>query len=450
VNNYYDEYKNKLVSADDAVKVVKSGDWVAYSHFVMFPETLDKALSKRKDELRGVKVKTSTAMHPPQVALVDPEKKSFIYNAGFFSHNDRVASKKGNAYYIPTNFYEEVPRLLNGYAAKPNVAFIKTTPMDKNGFFNFGPSCTFTHAVATTADVVVLEINDRVPTCLGGSGENIHISHVDYIVESENMPLVTLPTQDTIAEEDQKIASYIMEEIEDGSCLQLGIGGIPNAVGHMIADSNLKDLGMHSEMMVDSYLEMFKKGRITNARKNIDQNKMVFTFAMGSEELYTFLDNNPVCATYSVDYTNGYATIASNDNVISINNALQVDLFGQICSESHGNQHISGTGGQLDFVIGATLSKGGKAFICLRSTRHSVSKNKKISRIVPVVEGVVTVPRSMAFYVVTEYGKVNLKGKTTWEIAEALISIAHPDFRDDLIKEAEQMGVWIKNNKRAK
>jgi len=446
--SYVVEYRNKLVSADEAVKVVKSGDWVAYSHFVMFPETLDQALSKRKDELQGVKVKTSTAMYPPQVALVDPEKKSFIYNSGFFSHNDRMLGKTGNAYYIPCNFYEEVPRLLNGSTAKPNVSFIKTTPMDKNGFFNFGPSCTFTHAIATTADVLVLEINDRVPTCLGGSGENIHISQVDYIIESENMPLVTLPNQNTIAEEDQKIASYIMEEIEDGSCIQLGIGGIPNAVGHMIADSNLKDLGIHSEMMVDSFLEMYKKGKITNARKKIDCHKMVYTFAMGSEELYTFLDNNPVCATYSVDYTNGYSTIASNDNVVSINNALQVDLFGQICSESQGNRHISGTGGQLDFVIGATHSKGGKAFICLRSTRASVDGSKRVSRIVPVVQGVVTVPRSMAFYVVTEYGKVNLKGKTTWEIAESLIAIAHPDFRDDLIKEAEAMGIWIRSNKR--
>jgi O-acetyl-ADP-ribose deacetylase (regulator of RNase III) len=233
---------------------------------------------------------------------------------------------------------------------------------------------------------------------------------------------------------------------EHGSCLQLGIGGIPNAVGKIIADSDVKDLGCHSEMLADAYVDLYEKGKMTGAKKTTDRYKMVYTFAMGSEKLYQFMDNNPVCAAYPVDYTNDYQVIASNERVVSINNALQVDLFGQICSESQGYRHISGTGGQLDFTIGAMLSRGGKGFICLKSTR--VRQGQLISRIVPTVEGIITVPRSLAFYVVTEYGKVLIKGKTTWEIAEAIISIAHPEFRDELVEQAQIMGIWTRTNKK--
>jgi acyl-CoA hydrolase len=384
-------------------------------------------------------------MYTAQVAVSDPEQNSFIYNSSFFSSCDRKLGDQRLAYHIPGTFREEVYRLSEGCTGHPNVAMIKTGPMDKNGFFNFGPSCTFTYATLKAADIVILEINNNVPICLGGNHENCHISDVDYIVETDNSPILTLPMAST-TEEDKQMASYIMEDIDDGCCLQLGIGGIPNAVGHMIADSDLKDLGIHSEMMVDSFVDMYENGRVTNNKKNFNKNKMVYTFAMGSKNLYQFIDQNPSCATYSVDYTNDYHVIAQNDKVVSINNALQVDLYGQVCSESSGNRHISGTGGQLDFVIGASLSKGGKAFICLKST-HTI-KGKRMSRIVPRAQGIITVPRSLAFYIVTEYGKVNLKGKTTWEIAESLISIAHPDFRDDLIKEAEKMGIWTKSNKK--
>lgn len=439
-----EEYASKLVSADEAVKAVKSGDWVAYSHFVMFPEYLDRALAKRAGELSDVKVKTSTGMHPAQVAAQDPERKSFIYNSSFFSHSDRQLGDKGLAFHIPGNYWEEVPRLYQGHASKPNVAILKTTPMDKNGFFNFGTSCSFTHATAEMADIVIVEVNSSVPTCLGGNHENIHISQVDYIVESDNAPLLTLP-EVQISEEDKKIAAFIVEEIEDGSCLQLGIGGIPNAVGKIIAESDVKDLGCHSEMLADAYVDLYESGKMTGARKNIDRFKMVYTFAMGSKKLYEFMDNNPACATYSVGYTNDYNVIAANDKVISVNNALQVDLFGQVCSGSQGYRHISGSGGQLDFTIGAMLSKGGKGFICLKSSR--MWEGKLVSRIVPMVEGVVTVPRSLAFYIVTENGKVKIKGKTTWQIAEALISIAHPKFQDDLVKAAQKMKIWTKTNR---
>jgi len=445
MNNYFNEFNKKLVSAATAVKVVKSNDWVAYSHFVMFPETLDRALSLRAKKLTGVKVKTSTAMHPVKVAECDPNQDSFIYNSSFFSRHDRQLGDKGLAHYIPGNFHEEVSYLKGGHTARPNVAMIKTAPMDEKGNFNFGPSTTFTLATCESADTVIIEVNNNVPFCSGGKNESIHISQVDYIVESDDSPLPTIQ-EIAVTDTDRNIAEFIMKELSDGCCLQLGIGGTSNAVGNMIADSDLKDLGFHSEMMNDSFLKLFEKGRINGSKKNIDQNKHVYTFAMGSERLYRFLDKNPFCAAYSVDYTNDYETIAKNDNAISINNALQVDLYGQVCSESQGTRHISGTGGQLDFLIGATKSKGGKAFICLHSTRKR--NGKVVSNIVANIQGIVTIPRSMAFYVVTEYGLVNLKGKTTWERAEMLISLAHPMFRQELIDQARQSGLFTRANRK--
>ncbi|MDA3790530.1 MAG: 4-hydroxybutyrate CoA-transferase [Desulfobacula sp.] len=445
MNNYLNEFNKKLVSAATAVKVVKSNDWVAYSHFVMFPETLDMALSMRAKELTGVKVKTSTAMHPINVAECDPNQESFIYNSSFFSKHDRQLGDKGLAHYIPGNFHEEVRYLKGKHTAQPNVAMIKTAPMDEKGNFNFGPSPTFTLATCELADTVIIETNNNVPSCPGGKNESIHISQVDYIVESDDSPLPTIP-EIAVTDTDRKIAEFIMEELSDGCCLQLGIGGTSNAIGSMIADSDLKDLGFHSEMMNDSFLKLFEKGRINGSKKNIDKNKHVYTFAMGSENLYGFLDKNTLCAAYSVDYTNDYEVIAKNDKAISINNALQVDLYGQVCSESQGIRHISGTGGQLDFVIGTTKSKGGKAFICLHSTRKR--NGKLVSNIVANVQGIVTIPRSMAFYIVTEYGLVNLKGKTTWERAEMLISLAHPMFRQELIDQSRQSGLFTRANRK--
>ena len=269
----------KLLTAEEAVKVVKSGD-CSLQPFCDVSRDSDRAWPCAR-KLKEVKVKTSTGMHPAQVASMDPEKESFIYHSSFFSHSDRQLGDRKLAFHIPGNYWEEVPRLYQGYTARPNVAMLKTTPMDQNGFFNFGTSCSFTHATAKMADTVIIEVNKNVPYCLGGKDEKIHISEVDYIVEGDHQPLLTLP-EVTASEEDQKIASLIVEEIEDGSCLQLGIGGIPNAVGKIIADSDVKDLGCHSEMLADAYVDLYEKGKMTGAKKTTDRYKMVYTFAMGS------------------------------------------------------------------------------------------------------------------------------------------------------------------------
>ncbi len=440
-----DDYENKLRTADEAVKLVKSGDLVYYSHVAMFPIILDEALARRAGDLRDVRVNNVCALHPAQVALCDPEHKSFTYCSGFFGPADRQLGKRGLCYHRPGNFSEAPRRMSRGEVPAPNVVFAKSTPMDENGYFNFGVAATYLHACCQRADKIVVEVNEGVPTCLGGYGENVHISRVDYIVETERTELFSLPKLEA-SEEDKKIASYIMEDIHDGCCLQLGIGGIPNLIGSMIAESDVKDLGVHSEMMCDANMEMYLKGKINGKYKYSDKTKMVYTFCLGSRELYEFVDGNPACAIYPVDYTNTPEYVARNDNMISINNSLQADLWGQVCLESQGSKQISGSGGQLDFVLGASNSNGGKAFLCMRSTR--MMGDRRVSRIVPEVKGIVSVPRASVQYIVTEYGKINLRGRSTWEIAEGVISLAHPEFRDDLIKAAEETGIWRRSNKK--
>ncbi len=445
IGGFWDQYRSKLKTADEAARVVKSGDNVYYSHFAMFPRVLDEALGKRVGEVTDVTIVCVSGMYPSQAVVNDPEQISFTYQSTFFSNAERQLSKRGLCYFSASNYSEGPIKIRKGDMPKPNVVFVKTTPMDEKGFFNFGTSVSYIGEAVKMADTVVVEVNEGVPTCLGGFSENVHISKVKYIVETEKAPLLAIPKPQA-SEEEKKIAALIIEDIHDGSCVQLGIGGIPNMVGSMIAESDLKDLGGHSEMMCDAYMDLYLKGKLTGKYKHTDKGKMIYTFAMGTAELYEFLDKNPACATYPVDYTNTPENIARNDNMISINNTLQVDLWGQVCSEAQGKKQISGSGGQADFVTGSQKAKGGKSFLCMRSTR--MMGDQMISRIVPEVTGIVSVTRASANYIVTEFGKVNLKGKATWQVAEAMISIAHPNFRDDLIKAAEERGIWRRSNKR--
>ncbi|HTY24048.1 MAG TPA: acetyl-CoA hydrolase/transferase C-terminal domain-containing protein [Desulfomonilaceae bacterium] len=442
----FEEYKSKLRTADEAVQVVKSEDFVFYSHFAMFPQILDEALARRVGEVRNVQVNNVYGLYPAQVALCDPEHKSFNYTSYFFSPAERNLYKNGLCNYIPANYYEAPAIISRQHFPAPVIVFAKTTPMDENGRFNFGPAASFLHSCCQRADKIVVEVNEGVPTCLGGFGESVHISKVDYIVETEKTALISLPKPEA-SEAEKKIAAYIMEDIHDGCCLQLGIGGgVPNIIGSLIAESDLKDLGVHTEMMSDANMEMYLKGKVTGKYKYKDKTKMVYTLCLGSRDLYEFVDNNPACAIYQVDQTNTPEYIARNDNMISINNALQVDLWGQICSESLRSKHISGAGGQLDFVMGAKRSKGGKSFLCTKSTR--MVGNRQASNVVPEVQGNVTVPRACTQYIVTEQGKINIQMKSTWQIADGVISLAHPEYRDDLIRAAEERGIWRRSNKK--
>lgn len=439
------QYQQKLISADEAVKLVKAGDRLWYGEFSLFPEALDEALAKRVDELHDVMIYGVSFTQPPKAVLADPERKHFIMQDFHFSKVSRYLHDLNLSNYIP-NTYHQGPRITRKYL-HVNALFAVAAPMDAKGFFNFGLSNSVTHAALDKADIVIVEINNNIPTCLGGNQESIHLSKIDYIVQGKNNPLIELPAIEPSAT-DQKIATLLLAEIQDGSCLQLGIGGLPNAVGSLIAESDLKDLGVHSEMLMDAFVDLYERGRITGARKSIDKYKMVYAFALGSKRLYDFLDYNPVCASYPVSYTNDPRIVSLNDKVMAINSALEIDLLSQVSSETMGLRQISGTGGQLDFIFGAFQSHGGKGIICLHST-HTDKEGNLHSTINPTLSlgTVVTVPRSLVQYVATEYGIVQLKGKSTYERAEALISISHPQFQDELIKAADSMKIWLRTNK---
>ncbi|MPN05283.1 Butanoate coenzyme A-transferase [bioreactor metagenome] len=302
--------------------------------------------------------------------------------------------------------------------------------------------------LCAVAKVIVVEVNQNLPYCLGAGHNGIHISKVDMIVEGSNPPVPQLPAG-APTEVDQQVARLVLEEIPDGACIQLGIGGMPNAVGALIAQSDLKDLGVHTEMLVDSFVDMAAAGKLTGERKRLDRGRHVYTFGAGTQKLYDFLHNNPFAYNAPVNYVNDVRVIAQLDDFMSINNCINVDLFGQVSSETSGLKHISGAGGQQDFLLGAYLSNGGKSFICCSSTAQEKG-GASVSRILPTLpEGsVVTATRTNIQYLVTEYGKVNLKGKSTWQRAEAIISVAHPDHREELIAAAERMGIWRGSNRK--
>lgn len=445
--SWLDEYRRKLVKPAEAVKVVKSGDWIDYASFTGTVRCLDKALAKRKDELQDIKIWSCVTTYMPAVMVADPHGETFTWNSWHMSGVDRRMADQGTPVYYSPIRYSEVPRYVREEIESIDVAMLQVAPMDKHGFFNFGLQNSHSKATCDRAKTVIVEINENQPRCLGGYEESIHISEVDYIVESENAPLAESPAA-PITETDQRVAQYIVEEMCDGAVIQLGIGGMPNAVGMLIAESDLKDLGCHTEMLVDAYVHMFNAGKMTGARKKIEPGKMVYTFALGTKILYDFVHDNPRCASYPVNYTNDPYIAAQNDNLMSINNAIEVDLYGQVCAESAGVRQISGTGGQLDFVMAAYLSKGGKSFICLPASFKGKDGSVK-SRIVPTLQqgAIVTDPRCVAHMIVTEYGKFNVKGKSVWQRAEGLIGIAHPDTREDLIRAAEAQGIWRRSNK---
>lgn len=449
-------YQEKLCTAEEAVKSVKPGDWIDWAMFNGKPVELDKALAARKDELSDIKIMAAVTVPPvPEVVLKDPLGEVFTYNDQHFSALTRILQEKcGGIFYQPTLYGESDYYAINGRedpvkmgTPSRNYFMVQVTPMDKDGYFNWGLHNSCCYLQATTAEHVFVEVNENLPYALGGNMERIHISQVDRVVEGNNTPLAELPEVEP-TEVDKKIASHVLQHIKDGDCIQLGIGAMPNILGKMISETDLKDLGGWTEMLVDAYRDMWESGRMTGVKKNFDPGKINYTFALGRKPLYDWIDRNPAIASCSVGYVNHPTRLIQIDNLISINQALQVDLYGQVNAESSGFKQISGNGGMSDFVLGAFWSKGGRSFICLPSTRTK-KDGSLISQIVPAfdVGSITTVTRQMVNFVVTEYGCVSLKTCPTWHRAEKLISIAHPDFRDDLIKEAEKRKIWRRSNK---
>ena len=441
-------YQQKLATPEQAAALVKSGDWVDYGWTTGTPVAVDAAIAKRLPELKDVKFRGGILMWVPEIFKIENPAEHFSWNSWHMGGIERKAVAQGFSFYSPIR-YSELPRYYRDMPEDVDVAVFQVAPMDNHGYFNFGPNASHMAAVCERSKKVIVEVNKNMPVCLGGSEVGVHIDDVDMIVEGDSPAIAQLGGGGAPTEVDQAVAKLIVEQIPNGACLQLGIGGMPNAVGSMIAQSDLKDLGVHTEMYVDAFVDISMAGKITGAHKQIDKGRQTYAFGAGTQKLYDFLDGNPACMSAPVDYTNDIRSISALDNFISINNAVDIDLFGQVNAESAGIKNISGAGGQLDFVLGAYLSHGGKSFICMSSSFMDKKTGQMQSRIRPTLANgsIVTDTRANVHYFVTEYGMVNLKGLSTWQKAEALISVAHPDFREQLIQDAEKMNIWRRSNK---
>ncbi|MGD2245094.1 MAG: acetyl-CoA hydrolase/transferase C-terminal domain-containing protein [Candidatus Aminicenantes bacterium] len=424
---WVENYKKKLVTAEEAVSVIKSKDRVYISGNAATPYVLMNTLAERKDDLENVEL-----VH---VLLLGEDPLSIPEMVGHFRHNslfvgpaDRKAINEGRADYIPI-FLHQIPNLFYSGQMPLDVALIHTSPPDEHGFMSLGVEILASKAALETAKTVIVQVNEKMPRILGDSF--VHVSRVDKVVEiSKELPQLE---KKAFTEVERKIGHSIADLIEEGSTLQLGIGGIPDAV--LSALRGRLDLGVHTEMVSDGVMEAIESGIITGAKKTFHPYKVILTFMLGSKRLYEYADNNPIFEAHPTDYTNHPFNVSRNEKMVAINSAIEVDITGQVCSDSVGAFIYSGFGGQVDFIRGAAHSKGGKPIIALPST----AKKGTMSRIVPYLKkgaGVVTT-RADVEYVITEYGVAYLHGKNLQERTRALINIAHPSFRDDLIREAK-------------
>ncbi len=424
----------RRITAEEAASLVQSGMWLDYGACLGQPDEFDAALARRRDELRGVKIRACLSTRPRAVLECDPEGRHFHWINLHYSAYDRRKSDEGLVSYMPVNL-GEIPDYYRRFIDPVDIAIIKARPMDENGNFNLSGTNLWHLAVIERARVVIIEESPGLPHVMGEMN-NVPLSAVDYVITGNDLSPPELPAAAPNAV-DRAVARLITAEIEDGACLQIGIGGMPNAVCSLLAaEGGARDLGVHTEMLTDGLIDLYRTGQVTGARKTLHPGRMVFSFALGTAKLYEAIDHNPDIIACPVDETNLPHMISRNDKAVAINNTTQIDLQGQAASESDGFRHISGTGGQLQFVRGAYASRGGKSFICLASTYEKNGARR--SRIVPALTrgNIVTTPRTDMMYVVTEYGIVNLKGKSTAERAMALIGIAHPDFREELERDA--------------
>lgn len=422
--SWKDDYKAKLKTAEEAVKYIKSGDRVVLGHAVGEPVYLVEKLVENYKNYKDVEICNMVAMGASGFAK--PEMKGhFKPNSFFLGGGTRECIGSGQGDFTPSFFYQ-VPELFRT-TLPVDVVLINVSTPDESGYCSFGVSCDYTKPCAEVAKLVIAQVNGSMPRTLGDSF--IHVSDIDIIVENDT-PITELGLP-KIGETEKAIGENCAKLINDGDTLQLGIGAIPDAVLLFLKDK--KDLGIHSEMISDGVVELVESGVVTCKAKNFNKGKMVIGFLMGTKRLYTFANNNSMISMNPIDYVNDPRIIGQNDNLVSINSALQVDFMGQVCSESVGLKQFSGIGGQVDFIRGASFSKGGRSILAFPST----AKGGTISKIVPLLtEGsAVTTSRTDVDYIVTEYGIAKLKGNTLRERAKQLINIAHPNFREELEKE---------------
>ena len=435
MNKFQEMYQAKRKSPEEVAMYVKSGDVCACPTGLEEPTAICEAVAARamRGELTGVVHHATLSVKGGP--FMKPELKGkYDYVSWFTGGPGRKGIQEGIHTYIPNN-YSTIPGLWRDVQPRLDVFYAEVSPMDKHGYFSCPMAGAEVVAMREKASIILLDVNDQMPRVMGDC--LIHISQVTALCESSR-PLLVL-NNPPLSDDDKKIGQMIADEVCDGATLQLGIGGIPNAVGVLLKDK--KDLGLHTEMFADSMVDLLECGAVTNMKKPIHVGKTVATLAWGSKKMYDFMDDNPAFEMYPVSYINNPAVIAQHDNFVSVNSCVEVDLFGQICSESIGTKHYSGSGGQLDFVRGANMSKGGKGFIAMLST----TKGGTISKIKPILTpgSIVTTPRNEVDFLVTENGIVRLKGQTASQRAKMIISLAAPQFREELEYEAKKMNLII-------
>jgi acetyl-CoA hydrolase len=427
--SWTDQYKQKVVAPAEAVKAVKSGDRIFLTGNCSVPSTILAALVDRASELQDVEI--CQALTIGSADYVSQELEGHLrVNTMFISHNIRKAVQNGRADFTPV-LLSEFPLLFKDKILPLNVAFVHLSIPDQHGYCSFGVEVGLSKSPAESADIIIAEVNEQMPRTLGDSF--IHISALDYIVPVD-YPLPELPMGDgNPSDTVKKIAGFIAELIPDEATMQMGIGAIPDAVLHYLFDK--KDLGIHTELFSDGVIDLVEAGVITNSKKTLHPGKIVAGFILGTQRLYDWVHNNPLIEFLRTEYINDPFVVSQNDRMVAVNSAIEIDLTGQICADSIGTKLYSGVGGQLDFIYGASRSKGGVPIIALPSTA------KDFSRIVPTLKqgaGVVTT-RNHIHYVVTEYGVADLYGRTIRERAQSLIDVAHPQFREELTKEAKDL-----------
>ncbi len=432
MSDYSAEYKKKLTTAEKAVGKIKNGDTLVYGSTISEPPALLAAIADRAREgdLKNIKVYASLPMEHSAKTVLSPDLSDCIQAYSFFvTAADRARIKVGLSYYVP-NYIHQIPRLVSDFM-DVDVVITTVSPMDSAGYFTFGAVNDYTSVAARNCKRLIVEVNENMPRVFGDS--LLHISEVSAVVEN-HVPLLEMPVPET-KPADETIAHYIAEMIPDGATIELGLGGIPNAIAHHLEGH--KDLGIHTGVFVPAMVDLIEKGVITGRKKTLHPRKHVFMVAQGTKRMYDFINDNPSMESYPASYTEDPDIIAKNDNMISVNTIIEVDLTGQCNAEYMAGSQFSGTGGQLDFVRGAFNSKGGKSVQAFYST----ARGGKASRIVPSFAPgtVITIPRMDTHYLATEHGVVNLKGKSTRDRALSIISIAHPKFRDDLLRQAEDM-----------
>jgi acyl-CoA hydrolase len=428
----------KKITAREAAALVRSGDWVDYGAVLGQPDAFDRALAERVDELRNVSIRGCLSVRPRAVVEADPHREHFNYLNWHFGAYDRRQGDAGLQNYIPCNL-GEISDYYRRFLDPPDVMVVKTCPVDAGGYFNFGAANLWHGAVASRAKIVIVEVCPELPY-VHGIDNGLPADRIDYVIEGDGQPVAELANL-APTDVDREVARLIADEIDDGACLQIGIGAMPNAVCSLLSETGVRNLGVHTEMLTDGIIDLYRAGVVTGSEKTLHPGKVVCSFGFGSKAMYDAIDRNPDISCQPVEMTNLPHIIMQNDRLVAINNTTQMDLQGQAASESSGHRHISGTGGQLQFVRGAYASNGGKSFVCMSSTyeRRGVRQSRIVLSLTP--GNIATDPRSDMMHVVTEYGMVNLKGKCVPERARAMISIAHPDFRDDLERDARENGL---------